>query len=252
MYRILIADCDRIAGDRLKRYLHTEGFLVEVARDGRASLGAARQQPFGAVILNAILPDVHALDVLRQLRKTSNVPVLILSARCEEVDRIVALESGADDYIEKTCHPRELVARIRAVLRRTHPEHPESAEELLPEVIRVGDVELRCGERTVLCRNRLVNSTTAEFDLLETLLRSAGHVVEKHDLAARSLGHNPSMSDRSVDLHICHIRRKLGPGPAGTERIKTIHGRGYMYVHPNWIASTAPKALSRGMKYSNS
>jgi DNA-binding response OmpR family regulator len=173
------------------------------------------------------------LEVLRHLRVKSNVPVLILTARGEDVDRIVGLEIGADDYLPKPFNPRELLARIRAVLRRVR----ESATRGPDDKLRVGDVELDPGTRKVQRAGEKVELTAVEFNLLEQLLRSAGRVVERENLAQEVLGRKLSAFDRSLDVHVSNLRKKLGDRPDGEERIQTIRGVGYIYPLGEKIAN---------------
>jgi two-component system response regulator CpxR len=179
------------------------------------------------VVLDVMMPGRNGFDVLRALRATSRVPVLMLTARGEDVDSIVGLELGADDYLAKPCNPRVLVARIRAVLRRAEAGTAESAHG---EVVGVGDVELDPGSRSVRQHGRPVELTSTEFSVLAALLRRAGEVVSKADLSQAALGRELGRYDRSLDMHVSNLRRKLGPAPGGDERIKTVRGVGYLYT----------------------
>jgi two-component system response regulator CpxR len=171
-----------------------------------------------------MLPGLTGFEVLRKLRETSSVPVLMLTARGEDVDRIVGLEMGADDYLPKPFNPRELAARMRAVLRRASSE-PETRDRL-----GVDDVIVDLGTRSVCVADLEISLTGVEFSLLEALIRSAGNVVSRDDLSRAALFRRASAFDRSLDVHISNLRRKLGPTEAGGERIKTIRGVGYQYV----------------------
>ncbi|GAB6064530.1 response regulator [Deferrisoma palaeochoriense] len=222
---ILVVDDDAELCELLREYLEREGFGVETAPDGPQGLARARAGEFGLVVLDVMLPGLDGFEVLRELRKTSDVPVIMLTARGDDVDRIVGLELGADDYLPKPFNPRELLARIRAVGRRAR-----SGRE--PEVVRVGDVELDPGTRTVFRAGEPVDLTSAEFSLLEALLRQAGRPVSRDDLARQGLGRPLMAFDRSVDVHVSSLRRKLGPAPDGTERIRTVRGVGYLYALP--------------------
>jgi len=182
-------------------------------------------------VLDVMLPGMNGLDVLRKLRATSSVPVLLLTARGQDVDRIVGLELGADDYLPKPFNPRELVARIRAILRRT--KGGEGGERQAPQTsVRVGDVELNPATRTVLRGGEAVDLTAVEFNLLDVLLREAGRVVTRDELAKIALGRMFSPYDRSIDMHISKLRKKLGEDGKGGERIKTVRGVGYIYAAP--------------------
>jgi two-component system response regulator CpxR len=197
---------------------------VEAAHDGPKGLERALSGDYSLVVLDIMLPDMGGLEVLRNLRLKSKVPVLILTARGEDVDRIVGLEIGADDYLPKPFNPRELLARIRAILRRSR-EAARGADDKLE----VGDVELNPGTRSVQSSGKKVELTAVEFNLLEQLLRSAGRVVEREQLAQEVLGRQLSALDRSLDVHVSNLRKKLGARSDGEERIKTIRGVGYIY-----------------------
>jgi DNA-binding response OmpR family regulator len=174
-----------------------------------------------------MLPKLNGFDVLSRLRLQCTTPVIMLTARGDETDRIDGLEMGADDYLAKPCNPRELVARMRAILRRSGEDVVRSTGRLV-----VGDVEIIPGSRSVLQSDELVSLTSTEYILLETLARSAGKVIDKGLLAETVLGRKLTMFDRSIDMHISNLRKKLGPNPNDTARIKTIRGQGYLYVLP--------------------
>ncbi|GAB4249640.1 response regulator [Deferrisoma sp.] len=223
--KILVVDDDAELCELLQEYLGREGFGVETAPDGPAGLDRARAGAFDLVVLDVMLPGLDGFEVLRELRKTSDVPVIMLTARGDDVDRIVGLELGADDYLPKPFNPRELLARIRAVGRRARAGRE-------PEVVRAGDLELDPGTRTALRAGEPVDLTSAEFSLLEVLLRQAGRPVSRDELARQGLGRPLMAFDRSVDVHVSSLRRKLGPAPDGTERIRTVRGVGYLYALP--------------------
>jgi two-component system response regulator CpxR len=221
--RILIVDDDEDLSELVKQFLEPEGFRLESAFTGTAGLERALSGNFDLVVLDLMLPGMPGLDVLRSLRQKTNLPVLILTARGDDVDRIVGLEIGADDYLPKPFNPRELVARIRAILRRTH------GGAGAPKIA-VGDVEVDSATRIARRGGQPVELTAVEFNLLERLLRSAGKVVTRDDLAEDVLGRKLQALDRSLDVHVSKVRKKLGDGPDGQERIKTIRGVGYMYA----------------------
>jgi two-component system, OmpR family, response regulator CpxR len=221
--RILIVDDDVELAALLSEYLGQEGFEVELAHDGETGLARARSGEHALVILDVMLPRRNGFEVLRALRETSRVPVLMLTARGEPVDRIVGLEMGADDYLAKPFDPRELAARLRAIHRRATDARADR------EVLEVGDVTLDVGARAVRRGGEEIPLTTAEFALLEMLLRSAGRVVERELIAESVLGRRLSPYDRSVDVHVSNLRKKLGLA-SGRERIKTVRGAGYVYV----------------------
>ncbi len=222
MNTLLLVDDDTALSELLVDYLSTEGFKVEAAFDGPSALARCVDTVYDLIILDVMLPGLTGLEVLQKLRKTSTTPVLMLTARGDDVDRIVGLEIGADDYLPKPCNPRELVARIRAILRRSHA----SENDVHAGPVIVDDVELRPSERTVLVRGDSVELTSTEFNVLETLLREAGRVVTKEVVSERSLGRRWTPYDRSIDMHVSRIRRKLGV----PDCIKTIRGTGYLYT----------------------
>ncbi len=226
MNLILIIDDDKDLCELLCDYLTPEGFTVEMVHTGPEGSELAISGRFRLIILDVMLPGCNGFEVLRRIRAVSAVPVLMLTARGEDVDRIVGLEIGADDYLPKPFNPRELVARIRAVLRRTETpltEQPESGK------LRVGDVELNCGSRTVLHCGQDVDLTSVEFAILEALLRQAGQVVSRGELVRKALGRELSAYDRSIDVHVSSLRRKLGQQAGTGELIKTVRNVGYLY-----------------------
>lgn len=227
MNRILIADDDIELGRMLAEYLGHEGFAVELAHDGESALMRARANHYDVIVLDVMMPKLNGFDVLRQLRTESTTPVLMLTARGDDVDSIVGLELGADDYLAKPCNPRVLVARIRAVLRRADAGVP-SGDGIA--VLHQGDLELDPGARTVRRNGERVDLTSTEFSVLALLVRNAGQVVSKSELSQQALGRELSRYDRSLDMHVSNLRRKLGPPPGGDERIKTVRGIGYLYT----------------------
>jgi DNA-binding response OmpR family regulator len=228
MDHILIVDDDVELCELVREYLAGEGFQLEAVHSGDAGLKRALEGEYSLVILDIMLPGKNGLDVLRDLRQRgSRVPVLILTARGEDVDRIVGLEIGADDYLPKPFNPRELLARMRAILRRY-----QASAVPAPGPVEVGDLGLDAGAHTVWRGGQEVELTSVEFSLLEALLRSAGHVVTREQLVNDVLGRKFMPYDRSVDMHISKLRKKLGDLPDGGERIKSIRGVGYLYVRP--------------------
>ena len=224
MSEILLIDDDVELCELVSEYLVGEGFAVDVIHNGVAGLSRAQENRHDLVILDVMLPGLTGFEVLRKLRETSSVPVLMLTARGEDVDRIVGLEMGADDYLPKPFNPRELAARMRAILRRAS-SGPETSDR-----IGVDDVVVDLGARCVSVGDGEVPLTGVEFSLLEALIRSAGNVVSRDDLSRAALFRRASAFDRSLDVHISNLRRKLGPTESGGERIKTIRGAGYQYV----------------------
>jgi two-component system response regulator CpxR len=224
MAAVLLIDDDAELCELVTEFLAGEGFVVEAVHDGAAGLERALEERHDAVVLDVMLPGLTGFEVLRRLRERSATPVLMLTARGDEVDRIVGLEMGADDYLPKPFNPRELAARLRAVLRRTGAD-PTASDRLA-----VDDLEVDFGARTVTVAGCEVALTGVEFSLLEALVRSAGSVVSRDDLSRAALYRRASAFDRSLDVHLSNLRRKLGPPADGGERIKTVRGVGYQYV----------------------
>jgi DNA-binding response OmpR family regulator len=223
MDRVLIVDDDielcRLLGERLS----SEGFALEAVHDGSRGLERVLSEEHALVILDLMLPGIGGLDVLRRLRMHSPVPVLILTARGEDVDRILGLEIGADDYLAKPFNPRELIARIRAILRRT------SRSTGSGNSLTVSDLQLNPAARDVWLDGVRLDLTSVEFTLLETLLRDAGHVVTREQLTETVLGRKLGAFDRVIDVHISNLRKKLARAD-GEERIKSVRGSGYVFV----------------------
>ena len=224
---ILIIDDDRELCDLVGELLRGEGFEVDAHHTGAGAVDLAASGFYELIILDVMLPEQNGFEILRALRRRSAVPVILLTARGEDVDRIVGLEIGADDYLPKPFNSRELTARIRAVLRRMQPRE----QDTLPSVT-IGDITLDPATRTVLRNNTLVDLTTVEFDLLHTLLSAAGRVVTREDISQRVLGRAFDPFDRSIDVHIGKVRRKLADDAPDDERIKTVRGVGYIYAQP--------------------
>jgi two-component system, OmpR family, response regulator CpxR len=231
MDRVLIVDDDPELCALVRECLGEEGLFVESVHDGKHGLERSLSGKYDIVVLDVVLPGMGGMHVLQKLRATSRVGVLMLSARSDEIDRILGLEYGADDYLPKPFNPRELVARIRAVLRRLKPGAQEYGT-WIPEHLELGDVELDRGTRTCRQSGEIVELTTIEFDLLEVLMKASGRVVSRKDLFRTGLDREFSPFDRSVDVHIGHLRRKLGPLHDGTQRIRTVRNVGYLYARP--------------------
>jgi DNA-binding response OmpR family regulator len=222
--RILIIDDDAELCALVSRYLSSEGFTVERAADGVQGIERALSGSYALIMLDVMMPDLSGFDVLRRIREQSRTPVLMLTARGDTLDRVLGLELGADDYLPKPYDPAELAARIRAILRRS--ETPASAAAPLA----VDDIELITLTRAVTRSGMPVELTAVEFDLLETLMRVAGSVVKREDLVRAVLGREFSPYDRSIDTHVCNLRKKIGRLKDGTDRIKGIRGTGYLYA----------------------
>ena len=226
---VLVIDDDVELCGLVSEYLGGEGFTVECVHDGKRGLEHALRGNHLLVVLDVMLPGMNGFEVLRHLREKSHIPVLLLTARGEDVDRIVGLEIGADDYLPKPFNPRELVARIRAILRRTKPANQADG---IPEVLSVGEVELDPATRSVQRAGQPVDLTSVEFNLLEVLLREAGRVVTRERLVNAVLSRKFSPFDRSIDMHVSKVRKKLGDSEGAPEHIKTIRGVGYIFSRP--------------------
>ena len=233
MNHILVIDDDRELVDLLKEYLVPEGFTIDAAFDHASGMSKALRGSDELVILDVMLPGGSGFELLKRMRaESSTTPVLLLTARGDAVDRIVGLQIGADDYLPKPFDPRELVARIHAILRRTRAAKNTSGGLEVDEdtTVRVGDVTLSPATRSVSLGNNSIDLTTLEFNLLEVLLRRAGTIVTRDDLATLAMGRPLAPFDRSVDVHISKLRRKLSGRADSESRIKSIRGVGYMYA----------------------
>jgi len=226
--RILVVDDDVELCELVDQYLHSQGFQVDAVHDGSLGVERALSGTYSLVILDVMLPGIRGFEVLRQIRAKSALPVIMLTAHGDDVDRIVGLELGADDYLPKPYNPRELAARIHAVLRRTAAS---PAKDLLtPVTILLDDIRLDTRARVARHNTRDVELTSAEFELLALFFKSPGQVLSRDDLVKSALGRELEPSDRSLDVHVSNLRKKLGPCPDGTERIRAIRNVGYVYV----------------------
>jgi len=237
MNRILIIDDDEELCELVSEYLTVEGFVPVSVHDGEIGLQKALSETFDLVTLDVMLPKKNGFDVLRELRKTSKIPVLMLTARGDDMERIVGLEIGADDYLAKPFNPRELVARIRAILRRVQIEEEhefstgEKISERASEKISVDDLEISASARSARRDGADLNLTSVEFELLLALVKEAGKIIKKEDLSLTVLERDLSPYDRSLDMHISNLRKKLGKRAGeDDERIKTIRSVGYIYT----------------------
>ena len=224
MNHVLVIDGDQVLVDLLREFLATEGFTVDAAYDYDSGLASALDGEHELVVLDVMLPGGSGLELLKTVRASSKVPIVLLSATGETVDRIIGLQIGADDYLAKPVEPRELAARIHAILRRTRDMPTDNSE------IKVGDVALSASRRVVVRAETQVELTAVEFNVLECLMRNAGSIVSRETLAERALGRPLAPFDRSVDVHVHNLRKKISATP--DERIKTIRGVGYMYAPP--------------------
>ncbi len=221
---ILVVDDEARIAKLVRDYLERAGFAVLTASDGRAALHVARRERPDLIVLDLMLPGLDGLDVCRRLRQESGVPIIMLTARVEEADRIVGLEIGADDYVTKPFSPRELVARVRATLRRAKGELEPTT------LIRAGDVELDTAALCVSVRGEPVDLTLTEFQLLATMVRQPGRIFSREQLLEAVHGVAHDSYDRSVDSHIKNIRRKIEPDPRQPRYLQTVYGVGYRFV----------------------
>jgi two-component system response regulator CpxR len=227
MDKILIIDDDEELCELVSEYLTVEGFEISCVNDGESGLEAALSGEYDMAILDVMLPKMNGFDVLRSLREQSKLPVIMLTARGDDMERIVGLEIGADDYLPKPFNPRELAARLRAILRRTAVTDDELDGN---EAIEVDGVKVSPSSRVATVDGVEINLTSVEFGLLHELLREAGKVVKKEDLSESVLERKLSPFDRSLDMHISNLRKKMGVRTDGSERIKTIRSVGYIYT----------------------
>jgi len=219
--RILLVDDDAELCSLLTEFLKREGLTVDCEHEGNRGLERALSPDVDLVVLDVMLPGIDGFEILRRLRTTSKVPVLMLTARGEDVDRIIGLELGADDYLPKPFNPRELAARIRAILRRYEQRPPATAARL-----EVNGISLDPASREVLAHGKRVELTTFEFDILDMLMRAAGRVLSRDALMENFYNRKATPFDRSIDMHISHLRKKL---EQGSPLIKTIRGVGYQF-----------------------
>jgi DNA-binding response OmpR family regulator len=222
---VLIIDDDQELCALLAEYLQIQGFAVNCIHDGSEAIGHVKEQQYDALVLDIMLPGTMGLDVLRKLREFTNTPVLMLTARGEDTDRIVGLEMGADDYLPKPCNPRELAARLRAILRRAQGD----GDSTPPSEVSVGGTVINSANRTAKHQDQQLQLTSAEFNLLQVLLTRAGKVVDKDTLSKEALGRPLSAYDRSIDVHISKIRRKLADA-GGHNLIVSVRGLGYQFA----------------------
>lgn len=226
MTGVLLVDDDVELAALLREYLEQEGFAVTVAHDGAAGVAEALTGRHAIVVLDVMMPRMNGVEALRRIRSVSQLPVLMLTAKGDDVDRIVGLELGADDYVPKPCSPRELVARLRAILRRT--ELPPGAGTGGP--LSAGPLTMWPERRSAEWAGMPLDLTSTEYNLLEVLARNAGKVVSKGDLSEQGLGRPLARFDRSIDVHVSSLRQKLGPRGDGQSWIQTVRGVGYQLV----------------------
>ncbi|UZR28964.1 response regulator transcription factor [Methylococcus mesophilus] len=221
---VLLVDDDVELAGMLAEYLRREGFQVLAVPNGESGVAEALSGRHDIVVLDVMMPGMGGIEALTRIRLESRLPVLMLTAKGDDLDRIFGLELGADDYVPKPCTPRELTARIRAILRRT-----QGITEV-PATLEVGPLTLHPRKRAALWEGQPLDLTSTEFNLLEVLARHAGRVVDKAELSQNGLGRPLARFDRSIDVHLSSIRQKLAPRPDGESWIQTVRGRGYLLV----------------------
>ncbi|MCL6415989.1 response regulator [Aestuariirhabdus sp. Z084] len=229
MSRLLLVDDDRELCELLVEYLAIEGFEVDAVHDGEAGVDAALTNQHDLVLLDVTLPRLNGFDVLKLIRRQSAIPVLMLTARGDDVDRIIGLEIGADDYLPKPYNHRELVARIKAILRRgelrQQPARAETSQRLQLE-----DLELNLANHEATLGGQPLELTATEFIVLRTLLERSGQLISRAELTELALDRRLVQYDRAIDMHVSNVRRKLGNKPDGSPRLKTVRGSGYYYI----------------------
>jgi DNA-binding response OmpR family regulator len=229
MTKVLLVDDDLELTAMLAQYLVREGFEAHAVHDGEAGVAEAAAGGYALVVLDVMMPRLSGIEALRRIRATSRVPVLMLTARGDNTDRIVGLDMGADDYVPKPCTPGELVARIRAILRRTEGREPAGTGGS-PKLLQAGELMLWPGSRRTMWRGQPLELTGTEFSLLEVLVRHAGQLVSRNDISMQAFGRPLARFDRRIDVHISSIRQKLGMRPDGQPWIQSVRGLGYQLL----------------------
>lgn len=224
MEKVLLVDDDVELTTLLKEYLVEEGFEVSTAADGRAAIGIASSNAVDIVVLDIMMPHMNGIELLQRIRRSSTVPVLMLTAKGDDADRIAGLNLGADDYVPKPCSPGELAARLRAILRRSGRSAP------VPEVLRAGDLVMHPASRAAEWLGKPLDLTGTEFSLLEVLARNAGQLVSKQEISKRAFGRPLTPFDRRIDVHISSVRQKLGARDDGQSWIESVRGQGYQLL----------------------
>lgn len=227
---LLLVDDDIELCELLEEFLVTEGFNITAVHDGESGVNQALTGLFDLVLLDVTLPRLNGFDALRKIRQQSNIPVLMLTARGDDVDRIIGLEIGADDYLPKPYNHRELVARIKAILRRGKtPLVPEGSSKTL----QIDDISLNLANREASIAGEPLELTATEFLVLKTLIEKAGELISRDELTQIALNRKLTLYDRAIDMHVSNVRRKIGAQPNGSPRIKTVRGSGYFYILPH-------------------
>ena len=230
--KVLIIDDDKKLCRLVRDYLEPMGYDVEAAHTGTHGLEKVLAGDFQVVILDVMMPEMDGFEVLKRLRKESDIPVLMLTARGDETDRIVGLEMGADDYLPKTFSTRELLARLRAVTRRSFKSERQPAPNAMDKALILGDLQVSQTSRMARLGADILNLTPIEFDLLMCLAKAAGRVLTRDQLLDAVAGRSYDVFDRSVDVHISSLRRKLGDDSRNPRFIKTVRSAGYMFIDP--------------------
>ena len=225
MIKVLLIDDDVELTSLLSEYLTEEGFEVAAVHDGRAGVEEVASRHYDIAVLDIMMPRMNGIEALQRIRKTANIPVLMLTAKGDNIDRITGLNLGADDYVSKPCTPEELVARLRAILRRSQKQ--DSGESA---VLTSGELMLHPGSRTAEWQGRPLDLTGAEYSILEVLARNVGQLVAKQDVSRRAFGQPLTAFDRRIDVHMSSIRQKLGTRKDGQSWIRTVRGQGYQLV----------------------
>lgn len=226
MSHILLIDDDLGLAELLAQLLELEGFTLTLAHDGQTGLQLALTQTFDLILLDVMLPQLNGFEVLKALRAKKQTPVLMLTARGDEIDRVVGLEIGADDYLPKPFNDRELIARIKAIIRRTHQQIDEQQQS----VLEFADIKLDPSRQEVICQEQLLILTGTEFSLLYHMIQHSGEVLSKDSLSEKVLGKKLMPFDRSLDMHLSNLRKKLPERSDGRPRVKTLRGKGYIWL----------------------
>lgn len=224
--KLLLVEDDQALCQLLEQLLIMEGYEVTTCHDGVSGLAQAKQGQHQLMLLDVMLPQLNGFEVLKQLRQTSQLPVLMLTAKGDEIDRVIGLEFGADDYLSKPFNDRELLARIKAILRRTL----QTAQQENEQKLALGDIALNHGCQEATCGEQVLDLTGTEFLLLVELVNNVGELLNKNDLNQKVLGKRLQAFDRSLDMHMSNLRKKLPDRPDGRPRIKTVRGHGYIWL----------------------
>ena len=227
MVKVLLIDDDVELVGMLEEYLEQEDFEVTAVNDGESGLAEALTGNYAIAVLDVMMPRINGLETLRRIRAKSGMPIIMLTAKGDDTDRIVGLELGADDYVPKPCTPRELTARIRAILRRTQTS---ANDENVSQTLEVGCLKMWPSQRRAEWDGKSIELTSTEFNLLEVLVRQAGHPVSKNKLSELGLGRPLARFERSIDVHMSSIRHKLGMLPDGRSCIQTVYRQGYQFI----------------------